>query len=208
MSFGWDQYGGQAGSIADSYGLDRSVFFGMIETESGWNPNADAPGSSAYGFTQLLAGTAKDLGVNRYDPIQNLNGGAKYLSTLIGKYGTVKGLAAYHDGPGAIGLHGGFDYAKKVLGKAQGYLDKGKKLLGLNSGLASTALNAAVPGLGSLTDGLGITGECDWFCQFKQWILDSGFFQRLALAVLAFIILFAAFSLMAKNEGFIPGVAK
>jgi hypothetical protein len=205
MVDGWNQYGGQAGTIADSYGLDRSVFFGLIDTESSWNPNADAPGSSAYGFTQLLKGTASDLGVNRFDPIENLNGGAKYLSSLIGKYGTVKGLAAYHDGPGAIGLHGGFDYAKTVLGKAKKYLGVGQKLLGIDAG---DALNMAVPGLGSVTDGLGLTGECDWFCQFKEWILDSGFFQRLALALLAFIVLFGAFTLLAKNEGFIPGLAK
>jgi hypothetical protein len=197
---GFDQWGGTAGSIADSYGLDRSVFFGLIDTESGWNVNADAPGSTAYGFTQLLAGTAKGLGVNRFDPVQNLNGGAKYLSSMINKFGLERGLAAYHDGPGAIGLHGGFAYAKKVLGKAQGYLNTGKHLLGLDKGGVGAALNMAVPGLGSVTDGLGITGSCDWFCQFKQWILDSGFFKRLALAILAFIVLAAAFALIGKQS--------
>jgi hypothetical protein len=202
MAGGFDQWGGTAGSIADSYGLDRSVFFGLIDTESSWNPNADASSSSAYGFTQLLSGTARDLGVNRFDPIQNLNGGAKYLSSLVNRFGGdyTKALAAYHDGPGAIGLHGGYDYAKKVLGKAQGYLQKGSHLLGLDKAGVGTALNMVVPGLGSVTDGLGITGSCDWFCQFKQWILDSGFFKRMALAILAFIILAAAFALFGKQQ--------
>jgi hypothetical protein len=194
---GFDTWGGTAGSVADSHGLDRSIFFGLIDYESSWNPNADAPGSSAYGFTQLLSGTASGLGVNRFDPVQNLNGGAAYLSSLLNRYGGnyTKALAAYHDGPGAIGLHGGFQYAQTVLSKAKGYLQTGKHLLGLDKG-AGAILNAAVPGLGSITDGLGVTGSCDWFCQFKQWILDSGFFKRLALAILAFIILAAAFALI------------
>lgn len=204
MGFGFDQYGAQAGSIADSYGLDRSIFFGLIDTESSWNPNADAAGSSAYGFTQLLAGTAKGLGVNRYDPIQNLQGGASYLSGLISKYGTVKGLAAYHDGPGAIGLHGGYEYAQTVLSKAKKYLASGKHLLGLDSG-AGAALNMVVPGAGTVTDALGITGSCNWVCQLQNWIADSGFFKRLALAVLAFIVLFAAFALM-KGESIVPNI--
>lgn len=212
MSYGFDMYGAQAGQVADSYGLDRSVFFGLIDTESSWNPTAAAQTSSAYGFTQLLSGTAQGLGVNRFDPMQNLQGGASYLSSLVNRYGGdyTKALAAYHDGPGSIGKYGGFAYAQKVLGKAQGYLQAGRHLLGLDSStgaLASTALNAFVPGLGSVTDGLGITGQCDWFCQFKNWITDSGFFQRLALAVLAFVILFAAFALM-KGENLVTTVSK
>jgi hypothetical protein len=210
MAGGFNQYGGLAGGIADSYGLDRSVFFGLIETESNWNPNADAPSSSAYGFTQLLAGTAKDLGVNRFDPTQNLKGGAAYLSQQLKRFGGdyTKALAAYHDGPGAIGKFGGFDYAKKVLGKAKGYLDKGSKLLGIDKGdIATTALNAVVPGAGTLAEGLGITGDCNWLCQLKEWILDSGFFKRLALAVLAFIIIFAAFALM-RGESIMPSALK
>jgi hypothetical protein len=49
-------------------------------------------------------------------------------------------------------------------------------------------------------DGLGLTGDCNYLCQFKNWILESGFFQRVALALLAFIILFAAFTAMKGRD--------
>lgn len=201
MSGGFNQWGGTAGSVADSYGLDRSVFFGLIDAESSWNPYAVAGSSSAYGFTQLLKGTAANLGVDRFDPVQNLKGGAAYLSGLVNQYGGdyTKALAAYHDGPGAIGLHGGFDYAKKVLGKAQGYLQQGSHLLGFDSKDLGAALNLVVPGAGTVTNALGITGD-SWLTQFENWIKGSGFFTRLSLAVFAFIILAAAFYLMNRPQ--------
>lgn len=196
---GFAQYGDAAGNIADQYGISRPVFFGLIQQESSWNPFAQAKGSSAFGFTQLLKGTASDLGVNAHDPIQNLEGGASYFSSLLNKFGGdyKTALAAYHDGPGAVGQHGGFQYAQDVLDKAQGYLAKGAASLGLGSEFGA-AVNSAT---GGITNGVGITGNCDWLCEFEKWIKDSGFFQRLALAVLAFIILFAGFALM-KGESF------
>lgn len=197
---GFDLFGAQAGTVADKYGLDRSIFFGLIDAESSWNPNASPGTSSAWGFTQLLKGTAAQMGVNRFDPMQNLEGGAKYLSGLLKQYGGDynKALAAYHDGPGALGLHGGFDYARKVFGKAQGYLQQGKHLLGLDKGVGAAiaaGANAVVPGSGAVLDGLGITSDCGWICQLQDWIKSSGFFKRLALALLAFIIIAAGFAL-------------
>lgn len=208
---GFGQWGGTAGGIADSYGLDRSVFFGLIETESGWNPNADAPSSSAFGFTQLLSGTARDLGVNRFDPVQNLKGGASYLSTQIKRFGVVKGLAAYHDGPGAIGLNGGYAYAKTVLSKAKKYLGTGNDLL--NNAGVQAGLNAVLPGSGQIAGivggALGGGDSCGLnpICYLQQWIENSGFFKRLALAIVAFIILIAAFMLM-RGESILPSALK
>lgn len=204
---GYTEWGQTAFSIANDYGIDPAVFGGLIEQESSWNPTASPGTSSAFGFTQLLKGTAADLGVNRLDPTQNLQGGAKYLSNLLNQFhgDYTKALAAYHDGPGAIGLHGGFDYAASVLNKAKKYvtdaggglLDKAGKFLSGDTGkLVEEGANMIVPGSGAVLEGLGITGSCDWFCQFKNWIVDSGFFKRLAIALLAFIFILAAFYMM------------
>lgn len=58
----------------------------------------------AVGVMQLTAGTARDLGVDRYDVRQNIHGGATYLRQMVDRYGgdVRLGLAAYNAGPGAV----------------------------------------------------------------------------------------------------------
>jgi soluble lytic murein transglycosylase-like protein len=51
-----------------------------------------------------MPGTARDLGVDPRDPIQNLAGGARYLRQQLNRFdGDVeKALAAYNAGPGRV----------------------------------------------------------------------------------------------------------
>jgi hypothetical protein len=75
----------------------------------------------------------------------------------------------------------------------------------LASNAARSAINA-IPGGSLVMDALdfgGINplggGGKSWLEQLKDWITNSGFFQRLALAIIAFIVLLAAFYLMKDN---------
>ena len=57
-----------------------------------------------------MPGTAAGLGVsNVLDPVQSLNGGAKYLKQQLDAFGgdVTKALAAYNAGPGAVQRFGG-----------------------------------------------------------------------------------------------------
>jgi len=51
-------------------------------------------------LTQLMPATARELGVNPHDPVQNLVGGARYLRSQFERFGSWQlALAAYNAGP-------------------------------------------------------------------------------------------------------------
>ncbi len=90
-------------AAAQQNGVDANLLDALVSTESSYDPTARSR-TGAMGLCQLMPGTAQSLGVsNPLDPVQNLNGGAKYLSQLLKQFGsTPLALAAYNAGPGAV----------------------------------------------------------------------------------------------------------
>ncbi|EAT07418.1 Lytic transglycosylase, catalytic [Sphingomonas sp. SKA58] len=89
-------------------GVPVRLFDAMIIQESRYNPFAISR-AGAMGLTQLMPGTARQLGVmNPFDAAANLRGGARYLASHLGKFGDpTLALAAYNAGPGRIEQYGG-----------------------------------------------------------------------------------------------------
>jgi soluble lytic murein transglycosylase-like protein len=123
-------YAGEITSAATANGIDPALLAGLVKQESGFNPSAGSP-AGARGLTQLMPGTAAGLGVNNVlDPVQSLNGGAKYLKQQLDAFGgdVTKALAAYNAGPGAVQRFGGVppyaetqNYVRVVQANAAAY---------------------------------------------------------------------------------------
>ena len=73
-----------------------------------------------------MPGTARYLGVNPDDPMQNLEGGARYLREQLDRFGgnLEKALAAYNAGPGRVIKAGGVpniretqNYVAAIMGR-------------------------------------------------------------------------------------------
>lgn len=83
---------------ATRHGLDPRLFAALVWSESGFNPNAVSH-AGAIGLAQLMPGTAAMLGVDPWNPEQNLDGGSRYLKLRIDQFGSIElGLAAYNAG--------------------------------------------------------------------------------------------------------------
>ncbi|MBI2262714.1 MAG: lytic transglycosylase domain-containing protein [Caulobacterales bacterium] len=90
-------------AAAARHGLDPKLLHALVVTESAYRPDARSP-VGAGGLTQLMPGTAVELGVrDRFDPVENLRGGADYLARQIRRFGDLRlALAAYNAGPARV----------------------------------------------------------------------------------------------------------
>lgn len=97
---------------SQTYNIDPFLLTALLEQESGFNINAYSP-KGAIGMAQLMPGTAAEIGIDPYNPLDNILGGAYYLAQQLnsfsgyGAYSTTYAVAAYNAGPGAVAKYGG-----------------------------------------------------------------------------------------------------
>jgi Transglycosylase SLT domain len=108
-------------------GVDPTLATRLAYQESRFNPEARSK-AGAIGPLQLMPGTAKDLGVDPYDPMENVRGGITYLKQQLDRFKDPRlALAAYNAGPGAVLKYGDVPpfketqhYVQAILGDAGG----------------------------------------------------------------------------------------
>jgi soluble lytic murein transglycosylase-like protein len=84
--------------------VEADLLRAVIVVESGFNARAVSK-AGAVGLMQLMPATARRFGAtDRYDPRQNVHAGARYLKSLIDRYGKDirLALAAYNAGEAAV----------------------------------------------------------------------------------------------------------
>jgi soluble lytic murein transglycosylase-like protein len=113
--------------IAAEHSLPPQLIHSVIRVESNYNPFA-VSNKGAQGLMQLIPSTAKRFGVSDvFNPVQNIQGGAKYLRYLLDLYhGDYRlALAAYNAGEGAVQKFGGVPPYRET----QNYINQvGKRL--------------------------------------------------------------------------------
>lgn len=97
---------------SDLYGVDPILVTAVMETESHFNFNSFS-NAGAIGLMQLMPRTAEMIGVDPYNPLENVIGGASYLRTQLdnfsgyGEYSVTNAVAAYNAGGNAVRKYGG-----------------------------------------------------------------------------------------------------
>lgn len=125
---GRQHYMGAVNQAATQNGIRPELLAGLIDHETGgtWNPQSRSP-KGAYGLGQIMEDTARGLGIDRNDPVQNIDGAARYLRQMLDMFegDEEKALAAYNAGPGNVRKHGGIppfretqNYVPDVLRRA------------------------------------------------------------------------------------------
>lgn len=124
-------YKGDFNQIIDSaskkYNINSSIIKSVIKAESNFNPSV-VSSSGAMGLMQLMPDTALSLGVDEpFDPMENIEGGVKYLKDMLNKFGgnLELALAAYNAGPGNVTKYGGippFQETQNYVSKIMGYI--------------------------------------------------------------------------------------
>ena len=127
--------------------VDVALVKAVMHVESGFNPNALSP-KGASGLMQLMPETAVRYGVEDiFDPVQNVQGGVRYLKDLLAMFKNNQGLAiaAYNAGENAVLRYKGIppynetqNYVRKVMIFRKHYTPKEIKIVTPKLAVASS----------------------------------------------------------------------
>lgn len=149
-----DAYNADIRRIAQAHGVEEALVRAVIHAESAFNPNA-LSSAGAQGLMQLMPATGRQYGVtDPWDPIQNIEGGVRYLRFLLDFFDgdTQLATASYNAGENAVLRFSGIPpYAEtQVYVQRVGVLyERYQAELLAEAATAKPAVGAAKPAIGA-----------------------------------------------------------
>ena len=144
-----NDYGFDPVDVAMEESVDPELYLRVMYTE---NKGRQGPRSEsgAIGLMQLMPATAREMGVDPNNPLDNARGGARYLRRMMNEFGTVPlALAAYNAGPGNVRKYGGlppFEETRNYVAQIHG-VDRGE-ILPSPARSSAEATTTAATGMG------------------------------------------------------------
>ena len=122
LSAPWVPYGEIIDQVSARHGVPAGLVKAVIKVESAYQKGARSR-KGAMGLMQLMPETARQYAVaNPYEARANIEGGTRYLKSLLERFELPLALAAYNAGEGAVRRFGGIPpypetqaYVKSVL---------------------------------------------------------------------------------------------
>jgi soluble lytic murein transglycosylase-like protein len=116
------KYGDIIDKVSAEHNVPANLVRAVIQVESAYHERARSP-KGAMGLMQLMPATAKQYAVaDPYDPAANIEGGVKYLKSLLQRLPVALALAAYNAGEAAVQRFDGIppyretqDYVARIL---------------------------------------------------------------------------------------------
>ena len=153
-----EEYNDLIAAAAAKNKLPPELVHAVITAESAYQPDAVSR-AGAVGLMQLMPETGKRYGVNdRYDPVQNVHGGTRYLRDLMDMFSNnvVLAVAGYNAGENAVIQYGRKippyaetqEYVRRVVQYFKKYADEGvgrKKDAGGAAPIRASALSPIAP---------------------------------------------------------------
>jgi soluble lytic murein transglycosylase-like protein len=112
--------------LAEREGLTPDLLRAVINRESGYRPCVVSK-KGAMGLMQLMPATAAEFGVkNPFDPVENMDAGARLLKKLVKRYGGDLALAlgAYNAGSSRVDSAGGVPRIPETVDYVAGILEE------------------------------------------------------------------------------------
>lgn len=114
---------------ARALGVPVDLALALANQESGFDPSVVSK-AGAIGVMQLIPSTARGLGVDPYNAVQNIRGGLRYIKAKLNEFNGDPNLAlaAYNAGSGAVRKYGGIppyketrNYVKSIRASLPGW---------------------------------------------------------------------------------------